>query len=137
MNVRYAVGQLLASQDLQQGIASGWAVLDQQQALLRIWHHDATLWKSDPAVQEKIRDRLGWLTVVRTMQEKRDEIAALVNQVRQAGYTHAVLLGMGGSSLCPEVLRLTFGVSPGYLDLFVLDTTDPDTIHLVEQQIDL
>ncbi|HEU5227500.1 MAG TPA: hypothetical protein VFU49_06775, partial [Ktedonobacteraceae bacterium] len=72
-----------------------------------------------------------------TMQAQRGEITELVNQVRQAGYKSAVLLGMGGSSLCPEVLRLTFGVAPGYLSLFVLDTTDPDTIHAVEQQIDL
>jgi glucose-6-phosphate isomerase len=131
------MGQLLAPQDLQQAVTSGWAVLDQQQAAPRIWQHDATLWKSDSEIQEKIKNRLGWLTVVDMMQKQCSEITALVDQVRQAGYKSAVLLGMGGSSLCPEVLRLTFGVAPGYLELFVLDTTDPDTIHTVEQQIDL
>ena len=128
---------LIAPQDAQQAVASSQAILDQQQASPRIWQHDPSLWKSDPAVQEKIKDRLGWLTVANTMQAQRGEITALVDQVRQAGYQSAVLLGMGGSSLCPEVLRLTFGIAPGYLKLFVLDTTDSDTIHAVEQQIDL
>lgn len=137
MNTQKTGASFLAPQDAQHAVASSWAILDQQQAAARIWQHDASLWKSDPAVQEKIRDRLGWLTVANTMQAQRNEIADLVNQVRQAGYKSAVLLGMGGSSLCPEVLRLTFGTAPGYLNLFVLDTTDPDTILAVEQQIDL
>lgn len=137
MVAQYAVGQLIAPQELQQAVANGWAILDQQQAATRIWQHDASLWKSDPAVQEKIKNRLGWLTVATTMQGKLNEITGLVDQVRQAGYKSAVLLGMGGSSLCPEVLRLTFGVAPGYLHLFVLDTTDPETILDVERQIDL
>lgn len=137
MSTQQTGANFVAPLDAEHAVASSWAILDQQQTAARIWQHDASLWKSDSAVQEKIKDRLGWLTVANTMQAQRNEIADLVNQVRQAGYKSAVLLGMGGSSLCPEVLRLTFGTAPGYLNLFVLDTTDPDTIHAVEQQIDL
>lgn len=128
---------LHASKNLQSAVNSGLEKLQQQHAVQRIWEHDASFWKSDPAVQQAIRNRLGWLTVANTMQEKRDEINALVDAVRQDGYQYAVLCGMGGSSLCPEVLRLTFGIADGYLNMFVLDTTDPDTIFSVEQQIDL
>jgi glucose-6-phosphate isomerase len=123
--------------DLQPVIEGGLEKLNQQNAAQRIWNHDASFWKSDPQVQEEIGNRLGWLTVASGMQERRGEIIDFVNGVRQAGYQSAVLLGMGGSSLCPEVLRQTFGIAPGYLKLFVLDTTDPDTILAVEQQIDL
>lgn len=129
--------QFKAPEQFQSAVNSGLEKLCQEQAARRIWAHDAPLWKSEADVQEKIRDRLGWLTVANTMQEKRSEIIDLVNQVRQAGYTYAVLLGMGGSSLCPEVLRQTFDTAPGYLNLIVLDTTDPDTILHAEQVIDL
>ncbi|GCE47080.1 transaldolase/glucose-6-phosphate isomerase [Thermosporothrix hazakensis] len=137
MSTALQVGQFQAPADLQRSVAEGWRVLDEQQVAARISQIDASLWKSDPAIQEKIRNRLGWLTVVNTMREKYDEIATLVDAVRKDGYKSAILLGMGGSSLCPEVLRTTFGVVPGYLELYVLDTTDPDTVHTVEQKIDL
>jgi glucose-6-phosphate isomerase len=126
-----------AAAPLQEAVRSGQARLHQEQVARRIWERDASLWKSDPAVQQEIRERLGWLTVAETMEGKLTEIEALVEAVRREGYQSAVLLGMGGSSLCPEVLRRTFGVAPGYLELFVLDTTDPATIRAVEQQIDL
>jgi transaldolase/glucose-6-phosphate isomerase len=122
---------------LQPVIESGLEQLARQNAAQRIWNGDASFWKSEAQAQAAIRERLGWLTVANLMQQKRDEISGFVNGVRQAGYQSAVLLGMGGSSLCPEVLRLTFGHTPGYLKLFVLDTTDPDTILSVERQIDL
>ncbi|RAQ95669.1 hypothetical protein A4R35_09000 [Thermogemmatispora tikiterensis] len=118
-------------------VRAGLEQLSAEDVARRIWERDASLWKSEPAVQQEIRERLGWLTVANTMQERLHEIEGLVEAVRQDGYRYAVLLGMGGSSLCPEVLRLTFGVAPGYLDLFVLDTTDPDTIRAVEERIDL
>lgn len=123
--------------DLQPVIKGGLEKLNQQNAAQRIWNGDASFWKSDNQTQEAIHNRLGWLTVANAMQEKCSEITNFVNEARQAGYQSAVLLGMGGSSLCPEVLRLTFGIAPGYLKLFVLDTTDPDTILSVEQQVDL
>ncbi len=103
----------------------------------RLWVRDATLWKTDPEIQKKIKDRLGWLTVTGAMAEQADEIMEFGRSVRDAGFTHVVLLGMGGSSLCPEVFRTTFGVAKEYPDLIVLDTTDPATILNVEKRLDL
>ncbi|WP_069801444.1 bifunctional transaldolase/phosoglucose isomerase [Thermogemmatispora onikobensis] len=128
--------QFEAESALQELVRTGLERLTAEGVARRIWERDASLWKTDRAVQQEIRERLGWLTVANTMQERLQEIEDLVEAVRQDGYRYAVLLGMGGSSLCPEVLRLTFGVAPGYLDLFVLDTTDPDTIRAVEERID-
>ncbi|MEX1103272.1 MAG: bifunctional transaldolase/phosoglucose isomerase [Dehalococcoidia bacterium] len=100
----------------------------------RIWQRDHTVWKPDPA---ELRDRLDWLTVADEMAEHVDELVAFATEVRGDGYTTTVLLGMGGSSLAPEVLHATFGSASGYLDLKVLDTTDPDQIASVESALDL
>ena len=75
------------------------------------------------------RNRLGWLDVATTMRPQLPDLAAFAAELAAEGYTHAVLLGMGGSSLAPEVLRRTFGVRPGALDLFVLDSTSPDAVR--------
>ena len=71
------------------------------------------------------------------MQDAIGEISAAVDAARAEGFTRAVLLGMGGSSLAPEVFRLTFGVQPGFLDLIVLDSTHPDAVRAVEAQLDM
>jgi len=95
----------------------------------RLWKKDPTLWKpEDEAHQKEIKTRLGWLDVADLMLTKVDEMKAFAADARQAGFTHAVLCGMGGSSLAPEVLRETFGVKKGYLDLRVLDSTDPASV---------
>lgn len=96
----------------------------------RIWQRDHTVWRPDP---EGIVDRLGWLNGPQSMQNALSTIQVLVEDVQADGYTHARLLGMGGSSLSPEVFRETFGVADGYLDLAVVDSTDPD---YVQSQID-
>lgn len=111
--------------------------LDQNHFSERLWAMDATLWKTDPEIQKKIKNRLGWLTVTGAMTDQAGEIMEFARLVRDAGFTHVVLLGMGGSSLCPEVFRMSFGVAKGYPDLIVLDTTDPVTILNVEKSIDL
>ncbi|HSF82865.1 MAG TPA: hypothetical protein VLA49_16645 [Anaerolineales bacterium] len=105
----------------------------QERILERIWWHDHTVWKPEP---EEISNRLGWLHSAGTMRSALPEIQALVDSVRQAGYTQALLLGMGGSSLAPEVFRKTFGVQPGYLDLAVLDSTDPGAVLAYARQFD-
>ena len=103
----------------------------------RLWRHDASLWSHDPTVQAKISDRLGWLDVPYTMREHADRLAELQADVREAGFTRAVLLGMGGSSLAPEVLQSIVGGADDFPDLIVLDSTNPDTIARVEASLDL
>lgn len=100
----------------------------------RLWARDASLWKSDEAVQASIRNRLGWLSLPEDMSKVAGLLSAFAADIRRAGFTRAVLLGMGGSSLAPEVLRLTFGAAKGGLPLSVLDTTDPERILAVERK---
>ena len=99
----------------------------------RIWAGDHTVWKPEPA---EIANRLGWLHSAETMSDNLPQIEALVNAVRADGYTHALLLGMGGSSLAPEVFRKTFGVKQGYLDLAVLDSTDPGAVLAYAERLE-
>src|SRR5215217_1852677 len=101
----------------------------------RIWQHDESLW-GGPGVPE-IANRLGWLTISEKMLEHAPELEAFVAQVRSEGFTDAVLLGMGGSSLGPEVIRRSYGQIPDGLRLHVLDSTDPGAVLEVERQIDL
>ena len=106
-------------------------------AVRRLWGRDATLWGLAAEHQRVIANRLGWLTVVERMQEQVESLRRFADEVRGAGFRRAVLLGMGGSSLAPEVLRTTFGTRPGFLDLTVLDTTDPATVLAVDRSLDL
>jgi len=99
--------------------------LRRDRAISRIWEHDHTLWKPEP---NEITNRLGWLTSPETMLGVIPEIYNLVENLRSEGYTHVLLLGMGGSSLAPEMFRTTFGVQDGYLDLAVLDSTTPGAV---------
>lgn len=126
-----------ASETLRAQWQSSLQQLEQRQAARAIWQNDATLWSTDAKVGEAIRNRLGWIPVVETMAQKAAEIQQFARDTWQAGFRHAVLLGMGGSSLAPEVIRHIFGVQPNGLNLHVVDTTDPVTIAHVEKQIDL
>ncbi|MBI1742970.1 bifunctional transaldolase/phosoglucose isomerase [Candidatus Acetothermia bacterium] len=107
--------------------------LQTSKVMRRIWAHDYTLWKQDPT---EITNRLGWLHSPEVMSAAVNEISAFVDQVRNEGYPHALLLGMGGSSLAPEVYRYTFGVKRGYLDLAVLDSTDPGAVLAHAKRLD-
>lgn len=118
-------------------VESALEELERERVIERIWEKQAALWKSDEAHQKIINNSLGWLTVVRLMSERTVELESFASEVRDAGFTHLMLLGMGGSSLCPEVLRRTFGRREGFPELLVLDTTDPDTIYAFERRIDL
>jgi glucose-6-phosphate isomerase len=103
----------------------------------RLWDHDATLWKQEPEHQKIIRNSLGWLTSPDTLLGQIDGLGHFAQEVKNAGFTHQVLLGMGGSSLCPDVCRATFGTAPGFLPLEVLDSTVPASVMAVEKSIDL
>jgi transaldolase/glucose-6-phosphate isomerase len=100
----------------------------------RLWRRDHTLWKPTPS---EISDRLGWLDLPETMADRLDEVRAFAHEVRADGYTHVVLMGMGGSSLSADTFRRTFGVAPGAPELTVLDTTHPAAITGLERTIDL
>jgi transaldolase/glucose-6-phosphate isomerase len=98
----------------------------------RLWQKDASLWTG--ADEDKW---LGWLDITEQQIEKFDALKEMAEDIQKAGFKDALLLGMGGSSLCPEVLRLTFGKASGYPDLHVLDSTDPAQIKSIEESVDL
>ncbi len=113
------------------------AAMDEAKLPERLWKQDPTLWKAgDPAHQAEIKIRMGWLDVADLMLTKVDELTAFADEVRKAGFTRAVLCGMGGSSLAPEVLRRTFGVAKGCCDVQVLDSTDPAAVATLERWSD-
>ena len=102
----------------------------------RLFDRDTTLWSTDPTVQAAIADRLGWLDAPA---EFTDRIAALEGfgeGIREAGFTTAVVMGMGGSSLAPEVLHRTFGTADGWLNLRILDSTDPVAVRALLDAVD-
>jgi transaldolase/glucose-6-phosphate isomerase len=108
--------------------------IERHRIINRIWAHDYTVWKPEPT---EISNRLGWLHIMEMMQAQLPRMQALVQSVRKDGYTHALLLGMGGSSLAPEVFRKTYGVREGFLDLAVLDSTDPGAVLAQTERLDL
>jgi transaldolase/glucose-6-phosphate isomerase len=105
----------------QGAVDSGLRELADNRIIERIWAHDHTVWKPNPA---QIANRLGWLDIAGRMQANVPAMHALLQQVRRAGYTHALLLGMGGSSLAPQLFGKTFAY-PDHPHLAVLDSTDP------------
>jgi transaldolase / glucose-6-phosphate isomerase len=111
--------------------------LEQAAVVRRIAEKDARLWKPNGSSETEIRERLGWLQVADRMEERVPELEALRKELIGEGFTDAVLMGMGGSSLAPEVFRQTFGAPKGALDVRVLDTTDPAAIAALEQAIDV
>lgn len=108
--------------------------LENDLVVTRIWRGDHTVWRDDPT---EIADRLGWLAAPHRSKALIPELHAFARQAAAEGLTHAVLLGMGGSSLAPEVLRRTLGVASGMLDLVVLDSTHPDALVAVERDVPL
>jgi transaldolase / glucose-6-phosphate isomerase len=107
-------------------------------AIERIWNRDASLWKSEEPHQKIIRNSLGWLTVATEMLAVADELRSFAGSIRASGeFQHVMVCGMGGSSLCPEVLRQTFGRQKGFPELLVLDSTDPDAIDNFRREIDV
>ena len=100
--------------------------------LRRLWAHDAHVWTGGDEAQW-----LGWLDVINDQLADVGKLQAFQDKVKKAGYSHALLLGMGGSSLGPEVLAKTFGRQPGFPELLVLDSTDPAQIASFEARVDM
>jgi transaldolase / glucose-6-phosphate isomerase len=98
----------------------------------RLWQRDATLWTGTDEA-----DWLGWLDITEEEIAHPIQLRGLAKEVWSAGFKDILLLGMGGSSLCPEVLRMTFGKIAGYPDLYVLDSTDPAQVKAFENKIDI
>ncbi|MCC6543606.1 MAG: bifunctional transaldolase/phosoglucose isomerase [Nitrospirae bacterium] len=110
--------------------------LDEKRYSRRLYAKDPFLWKTDHKQTEEIRNRLGWLNVEGFI-NRSDEINDFAKKVKADKIKFIVLLGMGGSSLCPEVCRETFKSANGYPELLVLDNTSPEAVKEVESNIDL
>lgn len=117
-------------------IISAFSSLDEKQIARRIYSKDPFVWKSDEKGTEAIRNRLGWLDVDDFI-NRADEIIYFAKEIKKEKFKYVVLLGMGGSSLCPEVARETFGSKQGFPKLLMLDNTDPAAVKNVESQVDL
>lgn len=104
--------------------------------LERLWAKDPAIWKDGPEDRRLIKDALGWLTLPDFMEDNLEAITEFAIGVKKEGYSHAVLFGMGGSSLAPLVLRDAFGAAPGWPALIVLDSTDPEAVRAVTREID-
>ena len=109
------------------------AEMKKEKILERIWTGDHTVWKPDPG---EIQNRLGWLRIAEKMSAETEDLEVFADSARADGSTHALLLGMGGSSLAPEVFRRAFGVRDGCLDLAVLDSTDPGVVLSHAERLD-
>ncbi|MEO5951007.1 MAG: bifunctional transaldolase/phosoglucose isomerase [Chloroflexia bacterium] len=103
----------------------------------RIWQRDPSVWKDDEASHAAITNRLGWLDTITDMQQHSGDIKAFAEEIREAGFTSVVLLGMGGASLAAEVIYRVFATASGWPRFYMLDSTAPGTIEAIERRIDL
>jgi glucose-6-phosphate isomerase len=110
---------------LEPGLGQALALLEKDAVVRRIWQRDPTVWKPQDV---EISNRLGWLDAPRTAVESIPDLEVFAGSVRGMGLTHAVVLGMGGSSLAPEVFGRLFPTGPDGLALEVLDTTEPEDV---------
>jgi transaldolase/glucose-6-phosphate isomerase len=117
---------------LASAVASSLGDWKQNNKVARLWQRDASLWTSTDE-----SNWLGWLTIADEQLAHIDSLKQIAEDVKKARFKHALLLGMGGSSLCPEVLRMTFGKIKGFPELHVLDSTDPVQIKAIEAKVDL
>jgi glucose-6-phosphate isomerase len=102
----------------------------------RLWNRDPSVWSTNERVQAAIADRLGWLDAPSHFTEQIAALEGFGEGIRDAGFTAAVVGGMGGSSLAPDVLHRTFGTADGWLDLRILDSTDPAAVASVVDDLD-
>jgi glucose-6-phosphate isomerase len=109
-----------------------------ERVVSRIWDRDPSVWRADPgsAAARSISSRLGWLDVPNTMKPELDRVTRLAQAIREEGFETVYLLGMGGSSLCAEVIQSVLGATDGFPTLAVLDTTDERTITTAAERAD-
>jgi transaldolase/glucose-6-phosphate isomerase len=118
--------------ELETAVRSTLDLWQDEGRMARLWARDASVWSGTDEARW-----LGWLDVVQRSLDVCADLDAFAGQVVDAGFTHVVLLGMGGSSMAPEVLCHTFGVRAGFPQLIVLDSTDPAQIRAVQDSIDI
>jgi glucose-6-phosphate isomerase len=111
--------------------------LARNEVIAGLYAQRPSLWSQDSAVQAKIANRLGWLAAPDWVIPSLPRVVHFASQVRASGFSHVVLLGMGGSSLAPEVMRAVLGVREGWPAFHMLDSTDPAAVTAVEQAVDL
>ncbi len=112
---------------------TGWPARD---FLRKLWAHDPAPWSSDPAHVAIIKNALGWVDIAEKTKGSGGELAEFALTIAKR-FDHVVVLGMGGSSLAPDILRETFGKRPGYPQLHVLDSTDPQQIKALDEALDI
>jgi len=110
-------------------LEEAYRLLEECQFADALWSRRLDVWSANPAVQQQIANRLGWLEAVPFVLPRLPRLRAFAESVRTSGITDIVLLGMGGSSLAPEVLRAVFGVARGFPRFHVLDSDDPDEVR--------
>jgi transaldolase/glucose-6-phosphate isomerase len=101
----------------------------------RLWRQDYSLWSSEPVPE--LVDRLGWLELPETMQAQASELSDFGREISAEGIQTVALLGMGGSSLAPEMFQRTFGPASGFPTLRVLDSTHPEAVAALTAELDL
>lgn len=126
--------QVLSLGDYAPAVQERLDLWQQQDFARRLWDKDPTLWSAEP--QPELADRLGWLDLPRSMQPNLSALATLAAQTPADGFLDLVLLGMGGSSLAPEVYYRVFGNAPTQPELTVLDSTHPGAVMAVADHID-
>jgi transaldolase/glucose-6-phosphate isomerase len=134
MNITLRLGKLQTAVDRR---LARWA---EEKTLAKLWAKDGTVWVPDPEQMAKTNDltnRLDWLELPVLMSKRIAELQAFADEVRAAGFNRIVLLGMGGSSLAPEVFMKTFGAKAGFPTLAVLDSTSPEMVAQIAQTGDL
>lgn len=122
--------------DLEPRISAALDALDRQRVHVRIWEKDVAIWRQSPEGNRVISNRLGWLNLPETSKSRVDEICAFADEVHAEGFQRAVVIGMGGSSLSPEVSKLAFASKEGRPELLVLDSTVPAAVLDTERLID-
>ncbi|HZM73626.1 MAG TPA: glucose-6-phosphate isomerase [Candidatus Polarisedimenticolia bacterium] len=118
------------------GLAGAFERARRERWAERLMDRDTSLWSTDPRVRETISQRLGWLDAPRHFREQIAALEGFGDGIRDAGFTTAVVMGMGGSSLAPDVLHRTFGTGEGWLDLRILDSTDPVAVSRTVDDLD-
>ena len=134
MNTNNALNSLQYSlpEDLQRAVTANLADWEKDNKIARLWQKDTALWANEDEAKW-----LGWLDITERQLADKQKFADFQREVKAAGFTDILLMGMGGSSLCPEVLAFTFGRQDGFPKFHILDSTNPGQIKAIAAKIDL